>query len=740
MNAARDEGAHNRIGFSKDDWGVDQTRSTAAKGQLQTAMANQGPDQNQVEEFQKDQFGPQQLQRQLQAQAAIWTEGRAALLAKEVEAWQQLIQTGNLGAEALTEAQRQLNTAQAALRQQNSADAVANARDGLASQAAVTDQGRAQRLQAQIAADRELLASTTLTVEDRKGVQRDLNAALAQLRQQDSADAIAQSRAQLAEQAAVGSQTRAQQLQAQISADEQLLASGKLTADARLGVERELNLAKASLAHEQAAEGLRTLQEEVTVARAGSQERIALLQQELAYAKAHFGAMSTEAKDAQTALTAAVREGQKEREGIEREANNTSIQLSKIATEAERDRLEAEVQAGRITEAQKIASLKRLADAEYEQNLEMLIEQRAALTEGTLAWQQAQDKIDVLTATHTAQLAKYADQTATANAKAAQASARAWESALAPVERAWDSSLTGWIQGTQTLQQAMAKMGTAILAEEITTDTKWLSHKLLVNAMGLASDKSTAQGGLLAYLLADRSKTVSATAAEATRTASTATGVATRTATTATESSSFIGRLGSMIAGWLGLETGKTAATAAGVTDRAIADKAEAIAETTKAEGEIQIAAAVAGANAYAAYAAVPPVAAAMAAEAVGAVQAFNSMLAVGGGLASAAGGWGQVPYDGAITELHKNEMVLPASIASPLRAAVTTWRNPPANLVANQNGAAAAAPAATGGQAGGDVHLHVNAMDTKSVAQFFQANKGPLADALKAAHRNGKR
>ena len=77
--------------------------------------------------------------------------------------------------------------------------------------------------------------------------------------------------------------------------------------------------------------------------------------------------------------------------------------------------------------------------------------------------------------------------------------------------------------------------------------------------------------------------------------------------------------------------------------------------------------------------------------------------------MASAAGGWGQVPFDGAITELHKDEMVLPASIAGPLRAMTAAAGG------ANAGGGTVNTSAAAGG---GDTHLHlnINAIDTQGM------------------------
>ena len=79
------------------------------------------------------------------------------------------------------------------------------------------------------------------------------------------------------------------------------------------------------------------------------------------------------------------------------------------------------------------------------------------------------------------------------------------------------------------------------------------------------------------------------------------------------------------------------------------------------------------------------------------------------GVMAFAEGGWDRVPSD-QVAMIHKNEMVLPANIAEPVRQM-----------------------AARGG-GGGDVHFH----GTTS-SGFFIAHQNELVAALKAAGRNGK-
>ncbi|MBD8873872.1 phage tail length tape measure family protein [Rhodanobacter sp. DHB23] len=94
---------------------------------------------------------------------------------------------------------------------------------------------------------------------------------------------------------------------------------------------------------------------------------------------------------------------------------------------------------------------------------------------------------------------------------------------------------------------------------------------------------------------------------------------------------------------------------------------------------------------------------------------AFGAAMAAAAGsfaVASAAGGWDRVPFDGAQAILHKDEMVLPSHIAGPMRQIA-------------QSGLA--------GGAGNTHHWHINANDAQSVTKLIRNDPGGL---IKAANR----
>ena len=112
------------------------------------------------------------------------------------------------------------------------------------------------------------------------------------------------------------------------------------------------------------------------------------------------------------------------------------------------------------------------------------------------------------------------------------------------------------------------------------------------------------------------------------------------------------------------------------------------------------------------------------------------------GSMFSAAGGWGDVPYDGALTQLHKNEMVLPASYANVIRGMASPAN---ANMVARLpqaggSGASAAVSAQTGGAS--DTHLHysptIHAPASASLEQMLRSDSGTMRKWLRNEVRNG--
>ncbi|MFK2876874.1 phage tail length tape measure family protein [Rhodanobacter hydrolyticus] len=144
--------------------------------------------------------------------------------------------------------------------------------------------------------------------------------------------------------------------------------------------------------------------------------------------------------------------------------------------------------------------------------------------------------------------------------------------------------------------------------------------------------------------------------------------------------------------------------------------------DKAKSAALIADAAAVAGAQGIASFSGAPwPVD--MGAPAFGAAVAAEA--AAFGSMASAAGGWDNVPAD-QIAQIHKNEMVLPAHIANFVRQGAAGMQT---------HGAPAA------GNAGVTQHLHFSAVDGKSLTRMLTSNPDAVTKAARRALiRNGRR
>jgi len=151
------------------------------------------------------------------------------------------------------------------------------------------------------------------------------------------------------------------------------------------------------------------------------------------------------------------------------------------------------------------------------------------------------------------------------------------------------------------------------------------------------------------------------------------------------------------------------------------------------------------------------------------------AVLALGAKVASAEGGWGQVPSD-QLAMVHKQEMVLPAKYAEPLRQmlqsggiqamasmvsqlqnAIGSYHVPfdrmtaesPVTQNIQRRRSSAVNPLEDGGvgtlaapnpQPGGGeehIHFHVSAIDAKGVEGFLRTNRAALVKTIKGAHRD---
>jgi phage-related protein len=190
--------------------------------------------------------------------------------------------------------------------------------------------------------------------------------------------------------------------------------------------------------------------------------------------------------------------------------------------------------------------------------------------------------------------------------------------------------------------------------------------------------------------------------------------------------------ISSTVQKWITSEHTKNAATGAGTAERTAMEQTAATQSiaTSAFSALKQIAhqAAVAAAGAYSAIARIPVVGPVLAPAAAAA--ALIAVYKLGQSVFSAEDGAGDVPFDNAPFLLHRNEMVLPANIAAPLRSMIAGGGAP-----ANSN---APAPANDGG---GDAHLHLHGDIIHNPAQleaWFKRNAPAIGAGVRQYVRQG--
>jgi hypothetical protein len=471
--------------------------------------------------------------------------------------------------------------------------------------------------------------------------------------------------------------------------------------------------------HKQAlSDVLANMEEERAGAQKGSQERIDIAEAEALVLVNTANVSEKEIRDAEKRVTEAKREEVQTRKQLAAEEASTEVQLKKIGLAEERDKLDAEVAMGDASASEKYATLRDLADQEYRLDLDTLARKKDLAKGDVAAEQAAQDQILVLSANYNRQLTQMDRQQAQERAK----DVASW---TAPIGSAMNSMIAGYMQGTQTLKQVAAKSAQAIAVsyaqKAAGAVANWAQEHILMAAIssmfgakevGNAAATTNSITALKAAAAAQQTTIVwSGSAAEGTAVA----------------------------AG----EAAKTTALTAGAEEGLLIKAGSAI-------KSIAISAYEAAAGAYASVSAIPFVGWALAP--VVAAGALAAVVKFGSSIASAEGGWGEVDQDGRQTILHKQEMVLPAKYATPLRAMLTGPAGGTPSAAANvtapallsrpTGGAIATVPQqqATGTDDGaGDthVHFHVNAIDAKGVQGFLDQHGPKIAKTVQQQARN---
>jgi len=495
------------------------------------------------------------------------------------------------------------------------------------------------------------------------------------------------------------------------------------------------------------------VEDKLKAERAGSLERVVILQEFLAHAKAIGADQTEEYKRLQSQLVtvtrefqeqqaklviaseeqkvAATRKGSEERVNAERDVllamqrlglqNTTEYQgqlkkmieatrewqtergkLAQIGAEIEKSvedhnfaerkkQIEFLAQTGQISKAEELRQLQALENEKFQIEYQGMVRriQLASLDPTQSPEQVARLTQQLLKLEQTHELAvtqMYQQQIA----ERIQAAKQWATSVTSSVFQGFNS----WITGQKSFAAAMAESWRGILLDTLRSIEamvqKWIVQHLVMAA--------------IRKIFHIQNAAVDTTAETVRATKHTATNAAIVTSDTAMGAA--------QVAVATGTQAAITAVDVAANATRGITDAAENAGEVTGQAG-------VAAARAYAAYAEFPPLAAAMAAEAFASVMSLQAAAAAPA-IASAAGG--MVAEDEQLAFVHKNEMVLPASLSRGFQ-----------NLL----GGVGTPALAGGGSNSTHVSLHMNGglVDKK----FWDDHQGHIVSTLQKAVRKGR-
>jgi len=380
--------------------------------------------------------------------------------------------------------------------------------------------------------------------------------------------------------------------------------------------------------------------------------------------------------------------------------NQERLDAESLATTTKR--LNAEVQLNKLTKAEAIDQLKALVDSNAQAELGMLDTLQKTLTEGTAAWSKAADqKLQIETRLKN-QLASLDQQRELSETSTNNKIITSYVSLFDSVQRSAQSSVSGLMNKTETWRQAEAKVINSVLTDFVSLTAKMLAQWAV---------KEVAQTNITTANAVVRSQAEGGTG--------------------------LVALIAQTLMRWLGLETSKTTITTTQATARTIAqgtaDATQESAQTTSngislvqsklvASSEIQAAAAVAGANAFAATAAIPMVGLALApgaaAAAVSAVEGMQGLVALDVGAYN-------VPQD-MPAYIHQGEMVVPADFASGLRSGGLSSMSGASNTSSN-----------TGGGVSPALNVTISAIDLQTGAGFLKQQLPGLARMLYSHWQN---
>jgi chromosome segregation ATPase len=213
------------------------------------------------------------------------------------------------------------------------------------------------------------------------------------------------------------------------------------------------------------------VEEKVAETKAGSQERIKILEDELAKLTAEHKTDTEEFKRLEKEKAQAVRDQAKEMEAAQQERVKSEQQHEQALESMQRSRLDFERQIGKISESEYEARLKAELDADFAHEKKQLEIERDRYQQGTKDYEKYQAELIKLTDKHDAEIEKLEQ-------KSYQRRRQQFDQYFKQVSSSFNTALNGWMQGTETASQAFGKMFQDILSQLINFVEQWIEKKI----------------------------------------------------------------------------------------------------------------------------------------------------------------------------------------------------------------------------------------------------------------------
>jgi hypothetical protein len=219
---------------------------------------------------------------------------------------------------------------------------------------------------------------------------------------------------------------------------------------------------------------------------------------------------------------------------------STGLQLAKLGFQQQRDALQEQVAEHLLSKTEELEKLKAIAIAEGQAEIDAVNVEEKAYAQGSVAWEDAENRKKVIAAQTGVELARISNQIAGAENTAAKQSAEYWKRAFSEITSAEDSMIDNILSGHKSL---IASLGLALgdfIKKELEADAQYFTAHLFYTQAELAADQTLNQQGLLLHAALETQKTAATAAGTTARTAITASGAAASNAAEATADSTSI--------------------------------------------------------------------------------------------------------------------------------------------------------------------------------------------------------